>query len=128
MRRQAQPPQPEDKRLRDVLWCVKDGFRKLVPTDRGAPPFTQYGNSNSEHNEYYDVDADTFLVVGLHAWYSSQEKKWVCCITIADGDDFIFQRWSDFTWENWRQQIDLYEQIKQFDGDMFDLLSAEGFS
>lgn len=128
MRRKAEPAPPEDKRLRDVLWCVREGFRKLVPCKWGAPPFTQYGAMNSDHDEYYQPDAQPFLVVSLNVWYSAPAKKWVTSISIQDGDDFIFQRFRDFTWEDWCAQMDVYNQISAFDGDMYVLLRDEGFS
>jgi hypothetical protein len=128
MKRQQEPEQPTDERLREVLYCIREGLRKLVPCAWGAPPYTRYGSMNSDHSAHYDPEAKSYLVVSLRAWYARTEKAWVSQLLIQDGDDFLLQRWSPFTWEEWQKLVDLYDQVTSFDSDMFTLLEAEGFS
>lgn len=119
--KRRQEPEPEDARLREVLFCVREGLRKLVPCQWGAPPYDRFGAVAR------DQATAPYLVVSLRPWYSIGYKAWRCQITIADGDDFLLQRCRPFTWEDWQEQVTVYDQITAFDTDMFSLLEEEGF-
>lgn len=128
MRQKKTLEPPTDERLRDVLYCVKEGLRKLVPCgDWGSPPYTRYGSMNSEHSPHFDPEAKSYLMVSLCVSEAVPTDR-VCYISIADGDDFLLQRFVPFTWENWCGQVNTYDQITAFNRDMFDLLLEDGFS
>jgi hypothetical protein len=127
MRRQKQPEPPTDERLREVLYGVREGLRKLVPASWGSPPYTRYGSMNSEHSSHFDPEAKPYLMVSLRVWHAASDG-WTCYISIADGDDFSLQRFLPFTWENWCGQVNTYDQITTFDQDMYSLLLEDGFS
>jgi hypothetical protein len=130
MRRKQPETLPADARLCQVLFCIREGLRKLIPAapNWGHPPFTRYCTPNSEHREQFDPTCQPHLVVDLHAWYSTHKQTWICSLSIADGDDFLLQRFRPFTWEDWQSQVDLYDQVTSFDDDMCSLLRDAGFS
>jgi hypothetical protein len=129
MKRHRKLPVHEDERLHSIAYCVGDGLRKLIPTDGnwGWPAYTKYGVANSDHHDYYEDGAQEHLVVSLWIRFDAPDDRYYCCITIKDGDDFILQRWMEFTFENWQQQLDLYNGITQFDRDVREYLELEGF-
>lgn len=122
---------PDAGRLQSVLYCIRDGLRKLVPCHEnyGSPTYTKYGMSNSEWDGVcYEEKAQGYLIAHLHAWYEVPSRSWVCCLTIQDGDDFILQRFRPFTWENWCAQMDIYNRLDNFDRNTYLILRAKGFS
>ncbi len=123
-------PEPEDDRLRSILYTMRakfgtfNGLKKLVPTKHvGAPAFTIDGVSNSPHNDYYEPDCQEYMSVSLDVGYSM--NKWMCKISITDGDDTIYQRWRDFTFENWQDQMRVYNEIDGVDSGIIDYLCQE---
>lgn len=125
------PPRPsfEDQRLHDIHYSVRGGLRKLVPTNGfGWPAYNRYWVANSRHSPHYERDASEFLIVSLQLWEDSRKKPavWQCYLTIKDGDDMSLQRWREFTYENWCEQLDLYNSITQFDDHTRDYLRLEG--
>ena len=118
------PIVPEGLEL--LVYYIGKGLRKLVPCDEdiGWPAFDKYGN-----NRDYKLGLDkTYLLVKLTILPPViSSEKWVCCITLTDGDDFILQRWMDFDLENWKSQMDLYNEITYIDQHTLSYLDMEGF-
>ncbi|HYT43073.1 MAG TPA: hypothetical protein VEP90_12080 [Methylomirabilota bacterium] len=112
----------EDKQLQEIVYCVGEGFRKIVPAgNMGWPGFTSIGSMNR------DEDKDNYLLVELSVFENTFDNKWTCIITIKDGDDFIYQRFLDFTMENWIKQINTYKSINEIDAFAMKYLELEGF-
>jgi hypothetical protein len=134
MKKRAVPaPIVVEPRLASVLYCVDDGLRKLVPTTHyGAPGYTKYGVANSCHDPHYEEGAQEHLVVTLCIWprtdMKTGKRHYQCFVSITDGDDFILQRVREFTYENWCEQLDMYNSITQIDKNAVEYLMMEGFA
>ena len=135
------------------MYAVSNGFRKLVPAGTiGYPGYTAIGTFYRDENdtcpecgsndlEYlrlpdthcnncraeFSSNENNYLIVELSLFEDTSNNKWMSEITIKDGDDFYYQRFLDFTMENWLKQLNTYNEINQVDRFVMEYLKLEGF-